>query len=77
MVLTEYALALGFWFRRTRVATAALGVVFHAALRYVVRIGFLDVVALLLYAAFLLPFDRRRGQMAPEEGAARPGTRSD
>ncbi len=77
VVLTEYALAVGFWFRRTRVATAALGVAFHAVMRYVVRIGFLDVVALLLYMAFLLPFDRRPAQTAPEVGAAHPGARSD
>jgi hypothetical protein len=62
VVLTEYALAAGFWFPRARVATAALGVVFHAAVRYVVRIGYLDLVTLFLYAAFLLPFERRRGR---------------
>jgi vitamin K-dependent gamma-carboxylase-like protein len=61
VVLTEYALAIGFWFRRTRTATAVLGVAFHTTLHYVIRIGFLDVVSLFLYAAFLLPFERRRG----------------
>jgi hypothetical protein len=62
VVLVEYALAAGFWFRRTRVATAVLGVAFHATLRYVIRIGFLDVVSVFLYLAFLLPFERRREQ---------------
>lgn len=76
VVLTEYALATGFWFRRTRVATAVLGVGFHTAMRYVVRIGFLDVVALLLYAAFLLPFDRRPARTTPEQGGEQPVPRS-
>lgn len=57
-VLTEAALAVGFWFSRLRVATALLGVLFHITLMQIVRIGFLDVVSLFLYAAFLLPFDR-------------------
>jgi hypothetical protein len=69
VVLTEYALAVGFWFPRTRVATAVLGVVFHAALRYVVRIGFLDVVALFLYSAFLLPFGPRWGRTGTRRAA--------
>ncbi len=57
-VTTEYALALGFWFRRLRLATAVLGILFHATLAQVVGINYLDVVAVFLYAAFLLPFDR-------------------
>ncbi len=76
VVLTEYALAAGFWFRRTRVATAVLGVGFHTAMRYVVRIGFLDVVALFLYAAFLLPFERRPAPTTGERGGEHPRARS-
>jgi hypothetical protein len=64
VVITEYALAAGFWFRRTRMATALLGVAFHTALRSVIRIAYLDVVALLLYAAFLLPFEGRSTEAA-------------
>jgi hypothetical protein len=75
VVLTEYALAVGFWLPRTRVATAVLGVVFHTALRYVIRIGFLDVVALFLYAAFLLPFQRRPLQETRGRGGHYPATR--
>ena len=60
-VLTEYALALGFWSRRTRVPAAILGVTFHAGLTRIVRIGYLDLVSVFLYAAFLLPFDRGGG----------------
>jgi hypothetical protein len=60
VVLIEYALAAGFWMPRARGATAVLGVAFHAALRYVIRIGYLDLVALFLYAAFLLPFEGRQ-----------------
>jgi hypothetical protein len=56
--LTEYALALGFWFRRTRLPTALLGIAFHLALSRIMRIGLLDVVAVFLYSAFLLPFSR-------------------
>jgi hypothetical protein len=70
VVLTEYALATGFWFRRTRVATAVLGVAFHTALRYVIRIGFLDVVTVFLYSAFLLPFDRRGGKAQASGGSS-------
>jgi hypothetical protein len=74
VVMTEYALAVGFWFRRTRWATAALGVAFHGTLRYVVRIGFLDWVSLFLYAAFLLPFERRSGAR-PDTGDPRAAGR--
>ena len=58
-VMIELALALGFWFRRLAVATAVLGILFHVVLAHVVRIAYLDVVAVFLYSAFLLPFDRR------------------
>jgi hypothetical protein len=72
VVLAEYALAIGFWSRRTRMATAVLGVAFHVALRHVIRIGFLDVVAVFLYSAFLLPFDGRGGKArASGDGDAR------
>lgn len=54
-VLIEYTLAVGFWFRRTRVPTAILGLVFHMSLTYVVAIGKLDWASLFLYPAFLLP----------------------
>jgi hypothetical protein len=53
------------------VTTAVLGVAFHAALRYVVRIGLLDVVAVFLYSAFLLPFEGR-GRKAPASGDGDP-----
>jgi hypothetical protein len=57
-VLIEGTLAVGFWFRRTLWATAALGVGFHVILMRVVEIGFLDWTQLFLYLAFLLPFER-------------------
>lgn len=59
-VLMEYALAAGFWFRRTRIPTAVLGVVFHVSLMYVVAIGKLDWACLFLYPVFLLPLTRER-----------------
>jgi len=54
-VLIEYALAIGFWFRKTRVPIAILGVVFHLSLSHFVTIGKLDWASLFLYPAFLLP----------------------
>jgi hypothetical protein len=51
----EYSLALGFWFPRLRWPTAVLGVAFHWALTWIVKIGLLDVVSVGLYAVFLLP----------------------
>ncbi len=56
-VLVESALAVGFWFRRTRLATAAMGVAFHMGLKLIVAIGFLDWASMFLYSAFLLPFE--------------------
>ena len=56
--LTEYILAIGFWFRRSRIPTAILGVMFHLVLMKIVKIGLLDWVAIFLYLAFLLPFER-------------------
>jgi hypothetical protein len=59
-VACELALAVGFWFRRARWATAAIGLAFHLGLTLVVRIGWLDVVAVALSAFFLLPIERGR-----------------
>ena len=56
--LIEYILTIGFWFRRSRIPTAILGVTFHLVLMKIVKIGFLDWVAMFLYLAFLLPFER-------------------
>ena len=61
-VLVEAALAVGFWFRRTRWATAFLGVGFHVLLMGVVKIGFLDWATMFLYLAFLLPFEAAAGR---------------
>lgn len=56
---TEYTLALGFWFRRTRPAAAVLGVGFHLMLKQIVRIHMLDWTSMFLYLAFFLPFHTR------------------
>ena len=56
--LIEYILTIGFWFRRSRIPTAILGVTFHLVLMKIVKIGFLDWVAMFLYLTFLLPFER-------------------
>ncbi len=63
-VFTEYFLALGFWFSRTRVATAILGVGFHLALKFVIKIGMLDWVSMFLYLAFLLPFEEKNAEVS-------------
>lgn len=55
-VLTEYAIALGFWLPKCRWATALLGVVFHISLLFVIEIFMLNIVSVFLYLAFLLPF---------------------
>ncbi|MGH0029569.1 MAG: HTTM domain-containing protein [Myxococcota bacterium] len=57
-VAVEAALAVGFWLPRLRWATAALGVTFHLGLKLVLTIGWLDWTCMLLYLAFLLPFER-------------------
>jgi hypothetical protein len=51
----KYCLAVGFWFPRLRWPTAVLGLAFHWALTWIVKIGLLDVVSVGLYAAFLIP----------------------
>ena len=56
--LIEYILTIGFWFRRSLIPTAILGVMFHLILMKIVKIGFLDWAAIFLYLAFLLPFER-------------------
>jgi hypothetical protein len=58
--LTEWALAIGFWFRRLRIPMAIIGVGFHFVLRMVVRIGMLDWAVMFLYLSFLLPFNSSR-----------------
>ena len=59
-VLIEYILAIGFWFKKTRIPTAVLGIVFHISLIWVIKIGILDWASLFLYPAFLLPFDWKK-----------------
>lgn len=70
--LTEYFLALGFWFRRLRITAVVVGVLFHVILIRIVRIGMLDLASMFLYLAFLLPFDRPAGQV-PSCAARNPG----
>jgi len=57
-VLVEYALAVGFWFRRLRWPTAMLGVLFHLVSIRIVTIRYLHLASVFLYTSFLLPFDR-------------------
>jgi hypothetical protein len=59
-VATESFLAVGFWFRRLRWLTAAVGVAFHIMLQSVVRIFMLDITSLFLYSIFLLPWSIAR-----------------
>ena len=59
-VAIEYALALGMWFRKSLYPTAALGLLFHIGLTFMITIFMLDYVSLFLYLAFLIPFVEKR-----------------
>jgi hypothetical protein len=57
-VAIEYWLAVGWWIPRCTRLTAAVGVAFHLFLKlFVIRIFLLDIAAMFLYLAFLLPFE--------------------
>ena len=56
--LTEWALAVGLWFRRWRWAVAVLGILFHLMLKSIVQIGGLDHLSMILYLLFFIPFER-------------------
>ena len=56
--VTEWALAVGLWFRRWRWAVAVLGVLFHMVLKSIVQIGGLDYLSMILYSLFFIPFER-------------------
>jgi hypothetical protein len=66
--VTEYYLAIGFWFRRLLVITAVVGVSFHLILKMIVKIGMFDWACMFLYLAFLLPFDRPAARGLTEGG---------
>lgn len=55
-VIVESYLAVGFWFRRLRWITAAVGVTFHIMLQSIVHIFMLDLASMFLYLSFLLPW---------------------
>lgn len=58
-VITEYFLAVGFWFKKIRNLTAVIGIIFHLSLMFVVKIEFLGFATLFFYLAFLIPFERK------------------
>jgi hypothetical protein len=59
-VAVEYWLAIGWWIPGCIVPTALIGVAFHLFLKgCVIRIFMLDVAAMCLYLAFLLPMGLR------------------
>jgi hypothetical protein len=57
-VLSEYFLAIGFWFKRTRIFTVVFGIAFHLILIQVINIGNLDIVSVFLYLVFLIKWER-------------------
>jgi len=57
-VVSEYYLAIGFWFKKLRIFTAIFGIAFHIILKQVVAIGYLDYVAVFLYLSFLIPWTK-------------------
>lgn len=63
--VAEYVLAFGFWIPRLRRVTAIFGVVFHMILKAIIRIWMLDWACMVLYLAFLLPFDRVASDARP------------
>ncbi len=68
--VTEWALAVGLWFRRWRWAVAVLGVLFHMMLKSIVQIGGLDYLSMVLYSLFFIPFDREGSTARPESTPA-------
>ncbi|NIP30472.1 MAG: hypothetical protein GTO02_10895, partial [Candidatus Dadabacteria bacterium] len=57
-VVTEYFLAFGFWFRKTRKIAIVVGLLFHFSLKFVVKIAFLGFATVFLYLVFIIPFER-------------------
>ncbi|MFD2726666.1 HTTM domain-containing protein [Hyunsoonleella rubra] len=55
-VLTEYFLAVGFWFKRTKWIAVVVGVLFHFSLTFILTIFMLDYVSIFLYLSFIIPF---------------------
>jgi hypothetical protein len=68
--VTEYFLAVAFWFPRLRWIAAGAGVAFHLVATTVVRIFVLDLATMFLYLAFLLPFEARAGAASPADSGA-------
>lgn len=82
-ILVEASLALGLWFRRTRAATAVIGIVFHAAIVVTISTSFADVLFLTVlnfglvaaYTAYWHPIGRTdlaRLSSTPSSAAASP-----
>jgi hypothetical protein len=65
-VATEYFLAVGFWFRRSRFVAAGVGFLFHFILKMVIRIYMLDWATMFLYLSFLLPFESTDEEVTPQ-----------
>ena|GEM_PF-2540817 len=59
-VLIEYFLALGFWLGRWKWVVAVVGVGFHLSLLCIMQIFKLDLAAIFLYLAFILPLLPRK-----------------
>ena len=57
-VAIELAVGICLWIPRLRIPAVALGVAFHTSLMFVIAIGWLDWTCMLLYLAFLLPFEQ-------------------
>lgn len=58
--LMEYFLAVGFWLGRGKWVVAGVGVGFHLSLLFIMQIFKLDLAAIFLYLAFLLPLLPRK-----------------
>jgi len=60
-VVSEYFLAIGFWFKKIRIFTALFGIAFHVMLTQFITIGNLDVVTVFFYIPFFIPWEKSDG----------------
>jgi hypothetical protein len=72
-IVVEVFLAIGLWFRRTRLAAVAVGILFHLTLYYTLPVATFSIQMILLYVLFFDPaavesvLDRLSGAAARSE----------
>lgn len=58
VVLIEYFLSIGFWFKRSLYLTAFIGLSFHILISFYIDIHMLHLASIYLYFSFLLQMDK-------------------